>query len=555
MGTNPSQMTISLAKDILQTVQQASDLFHLIALNRQLEAAQTLLKQNPPIDVAILGQFKAGKSSFINSLIGQDILPVGVIPVTTTITRLQYGEPERALVRHFDGRTTTIQLSKIEEFTSEAKNPGNQKNVAVVDIELPALKEYTGLRLVDTPGLGSVYKYHQTTAESWLPEVGLALLTVSADRPLSENDLELIRELTSHTPNITILLSKADLLSGGEQQEVIRFFKKTLQHELNRELPVYLYSTHTNTEHYKELIKEEILHKLTMNRDFEFMRILRHKSHSLLQSCLGYLNIALQAALQADQEREGLRAQVLTEKVNESLIREELGIISRENQRQTRDLIQTYLDQFQISLTKRVKMKLEEDLPLWKGNLWKLTRRYEEWMSETMTEEMRHLSQAERHNFFGTMRKAHASFSRSLEAFRKFLDENIQKVLGVKLAEVEWKIDVIEPDHPDISFTKSFDVHLDLLWFLIPMFIFRWSFERHFIKGVTREVEINISRLAYQWEKSVNAAIEAMRIQAITYVHEELTTIEVLLSKTEGRTDEVQQLIAQLQKHAESLIE
>lgn len=555
MEKYPAQMSVSLIKDILQTVQQASDLFHLTSLNRQLEAAQTLLKQNPPIDVAILGQFKAGKSSFINSLIGQAILPVGVIPVTTTITRLQYGESERALVRHFDGRTTTIKLSEIQGFTSEAQNPGNQKNVAVVDIELPVLKEYTGLRLVDTPGLGSVYKYHQSTSESWLPDVGIALLAVSADRPLSEHDLELIRELTSHTPNITLLLTKADLLTTDQQQEVIRFFQQTLQRELNRGLPVYLYSTHANTEHYQQLIKEEILHKLTMNRDFEFIRILRHKSQSLLQSCLGYLNIALQSALNADQDREALHAQILNEKVNESLVREEMGFISRENQRQTRDLIQTYLDQFQIPVTEKVKLKLENDLPYWKGNLWKLARRYEEWMSETMTEEMRQISQTERHNFFGTMRKAHASFSRSLEAFRKFLDENLQKVLGVKMGEADWKIDVIEPDHPDISFAKSFDVHLDLLWFLIPMFIFRRYFEQHFVRGVPREAEINISRLAYQWEMSVNSAIEAMRIQAITYVHEELTTIEVLLSKTQGRTDEIRRLIGQLQKQAESLME
>jgi len=64
-------------------------------------------------------------------------LPVGSIPVTTAITRLQYGNKERALVRHFDGRTIEIPLNDIIEFTSEAKNTGNDKNVAIVDIELP----------------------------------------------------------------------------------------------------------------------------------------------------------------------------------------------------------------------------------------------------------------------------------------------------------------------------------------------------------------------------------------------------------------------------------
>ncbi|MEQ8151508.1 MAG: hypothetical protein ABRQ30_00380, partial [Smithellaceae bacterium] len=116
-----------------------------------------------------------------------------------------------------------------------------------------------------------------------------------------------------------------------------------------------------------------------------------------------------------------------------------------------------------------------------------------------------------------------------------------------------WNIDVAEPDHPDIAFTKSFDIHLDLLWFLIPMFLFRRIFERHFISGVPKEVEINLSRLAYQWEKSVNNAVEAMRLQAITYIQEELATIESLLSRAQGQTENINQVIMQIEKLSASL--
>jgi len=210
-------------EDILRNLRQIYTRFQLLSLKRPLEAAENLLHQNQPIDVAILGQFKAGKSSFINSLIGQPVLPVGVIPVTTAITRLQYGEKERVVVRHFDGFITETSLANLADFTSEAKNPANQRNVEVVDIELPSLEPFTGLRLVDTPGLGSVFAYHKSTAENWLPEVGAALLAVSSDRPLSEHDLELIRELTHYTPNIMLLLTKADLLSSEQQEEVIAF--------------------------------------------------------------------------------------------------------------------------------------------------------------------------------------------------------------------------------------------------------------------------------------------------------------------------------------------
>jgi len=553
MENNSNKITLSHIRDLLQTVHQATDKFQLSSLTRQLEAADNLLLQNPPIDVAVLGQFKAGKSSFLNSLLGQNVLPVGAIPVTTAITRLQYGERERAVVQHFNGKKTEIPLADIVEFTSEAGNPGNEKNVAIADIELPSLQKYPGVRLVDTPGLGSIFKYHEATSESWLPAVGTALLAVSSDRPLSQHDLDLIRELTSHTPNIILLLTKVDLLSKEQQEEVTAFFSQTLQRELHRTLPVYLYSTKNNTDEYRISIEQDIFQTIAANRDYEFLRILHYKTQSLAQSCLGYLRIALQSSLQADLNREGLRNQILNEKVNESLMREELGIIAREHQRQTRPLIATYLEPFSIPLIKKVKNKLEKDIPAWQGNLWQLSRYYESWIAETLSGEMHQLSKTEHIHFLGTLKKAHAKFSRSLEAFRKFLDENIENVLGVRLAQVDWNIDVAEPDHPDIAFTKSFDIHLDLLWFLIPMFLFRRIFERHFISGVPKEVEINLSRLAYQWEKSVNNAVEAMRLQANTYIQEELATIESLLSRAQGQTENINQVIMQIEKLSASL--
>ena len=312
-----TQLSLPEIRILLNKIEDACRIYQILPLTRQLEAAKTLLSENPPIDVAVLGQFKAGKSSFLNSLIGQSILPVGAIPVTTAITRPQYGNKERALVRHFDGRTTEVPLSDIADFTSEAKNPSNSKNVAIVDIELPSMQKYPCLRLVDTPGLGSVYRYHQSTSEHWLPAVGTALLAVSSDRPLSEHDLELIRELTSHTPNIILLLTKADILSPDQQKEVVTFFQQTLQRELHRALPVYLYSNKSNTEEYKQLVEENIFKTICANRDLEFSRILNHKVHSLSEQCLGYLGIALNASMQADLNRKNLREKIINEKVNE----------------------------------------------------------------------------------------------------------------------------------------------------------------------------------------------------------------------------------------------
>jgi hypothetical protein len=258
--------------------------------------------------------------------------------------------------------------------------------------------------------------------------------------------------------------------------------------------------------------------------------------------------------LQADLDRENLHKQIFDEKVNFDLVREELTIIARENQRQTRTLIMNYLDNFQKSLGKKVSEDLQEALSAWKLNLWKLTRRYEEWLADRMTEEMKHISKIEHRHFYGTLNKAHASLSRSIESFRNLLDKNIEKVLGVRLAPADWKIEVSEPDYPDIKTIRSFDFHFDLIWFLIPMFIFRDLFEKHFISGIPREVQANLSRLAAQWEDRINRAIEEMRKQAINYVKEELSTIDALLSKTHGQTGEINKAITKLQEGLQHLV-
>jgi len=539
---------------LLPRIQEICNQFHIVSLNRQIAACENLLHQNQLIDVVILGQFKSGKSSFLNSIIGKPILPVGVIPVTTTITRVQYGKRERAIVRHFDGQQTDVDIGAIEDFTSEAKNPANQKNVEVVDLEHPSLEKYAGLRLVDTPGLGSIFKSHIETSENWLPEVGCALLAISSDRPLAENDLQLIRDLRKHTPKIVLLLTKADLLSPEQQKEVIHFFRTALRKELHEEFPIFLYSTRLGTEQWKQGVENEIFRPLSINRDEEFSNILQHKVQSLRKGCLSYLEIALKTSLQADLDREQLRNQILNEKVNYELIREEISLVARENSLQTREIIQNYLEKFhEPQLKKKLLEMLQKELPSWKGDVGKLTHRYEDWRREVLTEEIDHISKTEYKHFLGTLKKAHASLSRSLGAFRGLLNQNIEKVLGLRLAEADWNIEVAEPRQPDIKIGRTFDFHFSLVWFLIPMFIFRPLFERHYLNEVPNEVFVNLSRLAAQWEDRINKAIDGMKKQALKYVQDELATIESLLSQAQGQTEEIRRAINELKVQLERL--
>ena len=81
--------------------------------------------------------------------------------------------------------------------------PENYKRVATIRVELPSLARFPGLIFVDTPGLESVLAHNTEASLSWLPNVGLALVAVSVDPPLSQQDIELLKNLYRYTPNVS----------------------------------------------------------------------------------------------------------------------------------------------------------------------------------------------------------------------------------------------------------------------------------------------------------------------------------------------------------------
>lgn len=88
--------------------------------------------------LAVLGQFKRGKSSLMNAIIGRELLPIGVLPLTSAITVLKYGSTERLEVRR-DGFIFSEELpvSALAEYVTEKGNPANQKKVKTACVELP----------------------------------------------------------------------------------------------------------------------------------------------------------------------------------------------------------------------------------------------------------------------------------------------------------------------------------------------------------------------------------------------------------------------------------
>ena len=113
--------------------------------------------------ISVIGQFKRGKSSLINALLGEELLPVGIIPLTTTVTEIRRGDGFRAVVRFSDDSEQETNRENLPDYISEQKNPGNQKNVAEVKLWTKHISFGAGITLVDTPGVGSIHQHNTQT--------------------------------------------------------------------------------------------------------------------------------------------------------------------------------------------------------------------------------------------------------------------------------------------------------------------------------------------------------------------------------------------------------
>lgn len=192
--------------------------------------------------VAVVGEFKRGKSTLLNALVGRRVLPSGVLPLTTVTTELRGGEGPPVVVALGGEERELGPGEGIADYVTEAANPGNVKGVARVVVPLGAPVVAKGLVLVDTPGVGSVHRHNDEEASAGLLDADGAIVVLSADAPLSERERELIRASRERHARTFYVLNKIDHLSAPELEEVRRFVEGVLEEELGHGERVWLVS-------------------------------------------------------------------------------------------------------------------------------------------------------------------------------------------------------------------------------------------------------------------------------------------------------------------------
>ncbi len=185
----------------------------------------------------MLGQFKRGKSTLLNALLGAPVLPTGVTPVTAIPTFIKAGPKAAARITFQDGKKPLLTSvdgeipDVLERYISEVKNSHNRFNVENVEIEVRSEFLNHGIVLIDTPGVGSTFLHNTRAAEAVLTECDAAVFCVSSDPPITEVELNYLSKVQELIPKIFFALNKVDLLDIQERRMAERFLADVLKEQ------------------------------------------------------------------------------------------------------------------------------------------------------------------------------------------------------------------------------------------------------------------------------------------------------------------------------------
>jgi len=164
--------------------------------------------------LVVVGEFNAGKSAFINALLGQKLLQEGVTPTTTHINLLRYGPAESRTVLNENQQVITLPSDLLAEIS-----------------------------IVDTPGTNAIIREHELITAGFVPRADLVLFITSADRPFTESERQFLVQIRDWGKKVVMVINKTDILqSETDQAEVCAYVTENARHLLGITPDVFLVS-------------------------------------------------------------------------------------------------------------------------------------------------------------------------------------------------------------------------------------------------------------------------------------------------------------------------
>lgn len=209
------------------------------------------------ITVSVIGQFKRGKSTLVNSILQEKIMPVGIVPVTAVITSVRYGE-KSAKVHFENGMIEEVAFEEMSKYVNEQENKDNVLGVSQVEITVPSEFLKTGITLVDTPGVGSVHQKNTDAAYAFVKESDAVIFMLSVDSPINQIEIAFLEKTKEFASKFYFVVNKADIVEADELEDYLVYCKNLIRSLMGIE-EISLFPVSAKKETGLEPLKENIV--------------------------------------------------------------------------------------------------------------------------------------------------------------------------------------------------------------------------------------------------------------------------------------------------------
>ncbi|MGG2114148.1 dynamin family protein (plasmid) [Lysinibacillus capsici] len=237
-------LNISIQQQLIETEKLANELLFDLEQNQYT--------------FIVVGEFSTGKSSFINALIGQSILPVGITPTTATINILKYGD-DAATVYYKDGHVEQTNEAQLNDLIANKLEQADTIDYVVLQKKLDFLKD--DMIIIDTPGLNDLNEARVDVTYNYIPRADVVLFLLDCRTPLRKTEFEYITEalLKNGLDRIIFIANFADDVPEEELDGIIQKIERQLLHALDLStVTVIPFSAHEALEG-KQLADAELL--------------------------------------------------------------------------------------------------------------------------------------------------------------------------------------------------------------------------------------------------------------------------------------------------------
>ncbi len=298
----------ALLEDAGRSVPDASP-GQLRNLTRLRELRHRLISER--FQLAVVGQFKRGKSTLLNALLGARIMPTAVVPVTAIPTFVERNATLTLRSIFLSGGVEEMQADRpdalterLAELVTEEANPRNQLGLARVELGLKAPLLESGVVLIDTPGIGSSFTHNTETAQATLPECDAALFVVSPDPPITEVEIGYLKRVRATASRVIVVLNKVDTIEPSEIATSHAFLRMALSDAagVGEETPVFVVSAraglNARLNHDAPALAASGLDALEQHLAW----LATHEKHSVLASAIARKATAIMDRLLAETE-------------------------------------------------------------------------------------------------------------------------------------------------------------------------------------------------------------------------------------------------------------